>query len=101
MVGIFGEFSVVSVSKETKHDENRQKNRENSEESSGESWRRIFQKSWELSFCNFSDQTICDGRVLYGAGAETLIFVTGTPGEILSPGRKTKISGVYPENQEE
>ena len=36
----------------------------------------------------------------YGAGAETLTFVTGTSGEFLSPSRKAKVSGVYPENQE-
>ena len=32
---------------------------------------------------------------LYGAGAEALIFVTGTSGKRLSPGRKIKVSGVY------
>ena len=40
---------------------------------------------------------------LYGAGAETLIFVTGTSGKnlkISSPDRKTKVSCGYPENQE-
>ena len=44
---------------------------------------------------------------LYGAGAETLIFVTGTSGQynvnirkFSSPGRKTKVSCGYPENQE-
>ena len=41
---------------------------------------------------------------LYGDGAETLIFVTGTSGENIrnfsSPGRKTKVSCGYPENQE-
>ena len=34
-----------------------------------------------------------------GAGAETLIFVTGTSGINLSAGRQTKVSGIYPENQ--
>ena len=40
---------------------------------------------------------------LCGAGAETLIFVTGTSGKYRSfsaPGRKTKVSCGYPENQE-
>ena len=37
---------------------------------------------------------------LYGAGAETLLFVTGTSGKKLSPDRKTKVSGASPENQE-
>ena len=42
-----------------------------------------------------------DGRVfIKGPRAETLIFVTGTSGNILSPGRKTKVSGVYPESHE-
>ena len=41
---------------------------------------------------------------LYGAGAETLIFVTGTSGEksenFRLPAEKTKVSCGYPENQE-
>ena len=40
---------------------------------------------------------------LCGPGAETLIFVTGTSGkyrQFSSPGRKTKVSCGYPENQE-
>ena len=41
---------------------------------------------------------------LYGAGAETLIFVTGTSGKksenFRLPAEKTKVSCGYPENQE-
>ena len=41
---------------------------------------------------------------LYGAGAETLIFVTGTSGKypklFVSRQKKTKVSCGYPENQE-
>ena len=38
--------------------------------------------------------------LLYGAGAETLIFVTGTLGKKIVPRQTTKVNGVYPEKQE-
>ena len=44
-----------------------------------------------------------DSRVLYGAGAETRIFVTGTSGSnqtFFSSGRKTKVS-VYTQRKQE
>ena len=54
MVGIFGQFFLVSVSYETKH-ENSSKN---SERNSGQNPGQKFEKFGELSFCDFSDLSL-------------------------------------------
>ena len=57
-MGISGEFLVVSVFQEMKHDSARKvlkKFRENSGQDLGTKFGMKIRKFWELSFCNFSD----------------------------------------------
>ena len=55
MVGIFGEFFLVSASHETKHENSSKNFGENSERNSGQNPGQKFEKFGELSFCDFSD----------------------------------------------
>ena len=59
MPGIFGEFFLVSVSHETKHENSsKRKIGENSEQNSGRISGWKFEKFGEVSFCDFSDLKI-------------------------------------------
>ena len=53
---------------------------------------------WPQKLFFFSRPLLVVG-FLYGAGAETLIFVTGTLGNICPQDQTKKTSSVYPENK--
>ena len=65
MAGIFGEFFLVSVSHEMKHENSSKKFGENSERNSRQNSVRKFEKFEELSFCDFSNLTNCRGFLSY------------------------------------
>ena len=59
MAGIFGEFFLVSVSHETKHEKSWKNSGKIRSKIRGQNPGRKFEKFGKLSFCNFSDLSYC------------------------------------------